>query len=85
MYRIIPDAATMEQVAALPDDALHAYASVLDKLQNRPWDGEPEHDENPDGAVRRWLFGSGGAGIVVYLIVEREQNEVHLLRVLWAG
>jgi hypothetical protein len=37
---------------------------------------------NPEGAVRRWSFGPGGAGQVLYLVLER-QREVHVLRVLW--
>jgi hypothetical protein len=34
--------------------------------------------------VRRWLFGPAGAGQVIYLILERDQ-EVHLLLVQWLG
>lgn len=36
MYRIIPDAAVSEQVAALPDEALAAYADVLGALEVTP-------------------------------------------------
>jgi hypothetical protein len=39
---------------------------------------------NPDAAVRRWVFGPGGAGQVVYLILE-DQHEVHVILVLWLG
>jgi hypothetical protein len=72
----------MTQVAALPADALDAYAEVLEVLQLTPWNGRPLHENNPEGAVRRWTFGSGQAGQVVYLILE-EQQEVHLLLVQW--
>jgi hypothetical protein len=72
----------MTQVAALPADALDAYAEALKVLQLAPWNGRPLHENNPEGAVRRWTFGSGQAGQVVYLIVE-EQQEVHLLLVQW--
>ena len=83
MYRIVPDLATITQVAALPADALDAYADVLEVLQLTPWKGPPQHEDNPEGAVRRWKFGVGQAGQVVYLILE-EQQEVHLLLVqLW--
>jgi hypothetical protein len=34
--------------------------------------------------VRRWKFGTGQAGHVVYLILE-EQQEVHLLLIQWFG
>lgn len=84
MYRIVPDPATIAQVAALPDEALDGYAEVLEVLQVTPWHGPPQHEGNPGGAVRRWAFGTGHAGQVVYLIVE-ERQEVHLLLVQWWG
>jgi hypothetical protein len=34
--------------------------------------------------MRRWAFGSGDAGQVVYLVLE-QQREVHLLLVQWLG
>ncbi|MGQ0719456.1 MAG: hypothetical protein ACT4NP_19505 [Pseudonocardiales bacterium] len=84
MYHIVPDAAVSEQVVALPDEALVSYAEVLEVLQLAPWNGRPQHPANPDAPVRRWTFGPGHAGQVVYLILE-EQQEVHLLLVLWLG
>ncbi|TLF78503.1 hypothetical protein FEK34_11820 [Nocardia cyriacigeorgica] len=84
MYRIVPDAATIDQVAALPIEALLPYSEILTVLELDPWGGEPQHRGNPDGAVRRWIFGPEGAGQLVYLVVE-DRREVHLLRVLWLG
>jgi hypothetical protein len=84
VYRIVPDGATMQQVAALPDEALDSYAEVLAVLELEPWNGQPQHQDNPDGAVRRWHFGPDKAGQVVYLLLE-EQCEVHLLFVQWLG
>jgi hypothetical protein len=84
VYRIVPDPATITQVAALPADTLDAYAEVLEVLQLTPWNGWPQHEDNPEGAVRRWEFGASQAGQVVYLILE-EQQEVHLLLVQWWG
>ncbi len=84
MYRIIPDTAVSEQVAALPVEALASYAEVLKVLQLTPWNGRPQHPANPDAPVRRWAFGLGQAGHIVYLILE-EQQEVHLLLVQWWG
>ncbi len=81
MYRIVPDTAVSEQVAALPDDVLAGYAEVLEVLQLTPWNGRSQH---PDAPVRRWVFGPDQAGQVVYLILE-EQQEVHLLLVQWWG
>lgn len=84
MYQIVPDSATMEQVAELPAEALAAYAELLEVLQLTPWNGRSQHEDNPDGEVRRWAFGPGQAGNVVYLILE-DQREVHLLMVQWLG
>ena len=84
MYRIVPDDAVFEQVTTLPVEALAAYADVLDVLKLTPWNGEPQHEDNPDAEVRRWYFGPSLAGQVIYLIVE-EQREVHVLLVQWLG
>ena len=84
MYRIIPDAAVSEQVAALPAEILASYVEVLAVLQLTPWNGCPQHSANPDAPVRRWAFGPGQAGQVIYLILE-DQQEVHLLLVQWWG
>ena len=84
MYRIVPDATTFAQVAALPVHSLESYAQVLTTLEVAPWSGPPQHAGNPDGAVRRWTFGLSGAGQVVYLILE-DQREVHLLLAQWLG
>jgi hypothetical protein len=84
VYRIIPDAAVFEQVAALPDEALESYADVLGVLALTPWNGSPQHKSNPDGALRRWTFGPGHAGQVVYLVLE-DQQEVHIVLVQWFG
>jgi hypothetical protein len=83
-YRIVPDQAVFEHLAALPAEHLAAYAEVLDVLQLTPWNGEPQHEENPDAQVRRWHFGPDLAGQMVYLIVEDPQ-EVHVLLVQWLG
>jgi hypothetical protein len=82
VYRVVPDAATFEQVAALPAEALPHYAEVLAVLELQPWSGQPQHESNPDAAVRYWTFGPDHAGQVVYLILE-DQREVHLLLSQW--
>lgn|GEM_PF-2594627 len=84
MYEVIPDAAIIDQVAALPVVALEPYAQVLAALAVAPWNGPSQHQANPDAAVRRWSFGPDGAGQVVYLILD-DQREVHLLLVQWLG
>lgn len=82
MYRIVPDTSVSDQVAALPTEALVGFAEVLEVLQLTPWNGRPQHQANPNAPVRRWTFGPGQAGHVVYLILE-DQQEVHLLLVQW--
>jgi hypothetical protein len=84
VYRLViyPDA--QEQVAALPAETLDAYADVLGVLELAPWSGRPQHEANPEGAVRRWMFGPSGAGQVIYLILE-DQREVHVILVQWWG
>jgi hypothetical protein len=44
VYRVVPDAATFEQVAPLPVEALSHYAEVLTVLELEPWS-------------RRWCSG----------------------------
>jgi hypothetical protein len=77
VYRIVPDEAVIEQLAALPPEALAAYADLVDVLRLAPWNGEPQHEDNPGGAVRRWHFGLDQAGQLIYLIDEHERA-VHL-------
>ena len=84
MYRIVPDAAVFPQVVALPVEALDAYVELLAALEVAPWNGPSHHATNPAGAVRRWAFGPGDAGQVVYLMLE-DRREVHLLVVQWLG
>lgn len=82
MYRVIDDDQVPEQVAALPAEALSAYAEARTLLEVAPWSGSPYRKEMPDGPMRTLIFGSFGA--VVYLILERER-EVHVLLVPWIG
>jgi hypothetical protein len=84
VYRVTTYGEALEQITALPDEALNGYADVLGVLELAPWSGQPQHEGNPDGAVRRWLFGPDGAGQIVYLILE-DQREVHVLLVQWVS
>ncbi len=84
MYRIVVYPEAADQIAALPADALHAYADVLGAPELTPWNGLPLHEDNPDGAVRRWDFGLGHAGQAIYLVLD-ERQEVHVMLVQWFG
>ena len=82
MYRIIPDTTVSDQIAALPTEALPHLAEVLATLELTPWNGRPQHEDNPTGTVRRWTFGPHHAGHIIYLILD-DQREVHLLLIQW--
>lgn len=84
MYRITVYPEAQDQLSSLPDSALVAYAEVQDVLALTPWSGQPHHEANPEGAVRRWVFGKEGAGQVVYLVLE-DRREVHILLIQWLG
>jgi len=84
VYRLVIYPEVQEQIAALPDEALIGYADVLDVLELAPWSGQSQHAGNPEGAVRRWMFGPEGTGHVIYLILE-DQREVHVALVQWLG
>lgn len=82
MYRVRTYPEALEQVAALPGEALAGYAEALGVLKLIPWNGAPLNKDNPAGAVRTLAFGR--AGIATYLILE-EQRQVDVLIVLWVG
>jgi hypothetical protein len=84
VYRIVVYPEAADQIAALPAEALHSCAEVLGALELTPWNGPPLHEDNPEGAVRRWDFGPGHAGQVIYLVLE-ERQEVHVMLVQWLG
>lgn len=82
MYRVIDDDQVDDQAAALPVQALTAYAEARTLLEIAPWSGSPYRRDRPEGSMRALPFGS--SGIVVHLIVER-LREVHPLLVQWIG
>lgn len=84
MYRVRTDDAVLEQVAALPNEALGYYAQVLVVLELAPWNGKPYKKDNPEGNMRQLILGTGGEGFVTYLILE-DQRLVDILKVMWAG
>ncbi len=85
MYRIVHDEETYPQLAALPTDSLDSYTELIATLEVAPWNGKPQHPNNPDGAVRCWVFTwPHGSGQVIYLI-DDGRREVHILRLQWFG
>jgi len=84
VYEVVSDDAAGHQVAALPEDALTAYASLIDLIALHPWSGEPLRSRDAASPMRAHTFGPYNAGLAIYLILE-DQQRVVVLRVLWAG
>ncbi|MGH3916153.1 MAG: hypothetical protein ACRDTC_22510 [Pseudonocardiaceae bacterium] len=83
MYRVDPShPGVVEQIKALPVEALLGYAETLGVMELDPWAESPWRGDNPDGNIRTLPFGA--AGMVTYLILKRDR-EVHVLEVQWVG
>jgi hypothetical protein len=81
-YEILPE--TRDQVDGLPIAALRSYAELIAFMELTPWDAPPYRDDNPDGNMRKILFGANAEGIAVYLILE-DQRRVVVVSVTWIG
>ncbi len=84
MYRVVTSSEALEQIAALPAEALPFYAEVFGVLELAPSGGRPYNEDKPDGPMRELIFGAVGEGTTTYLILE-QQREVHVLLVQWVG
>jgi hypothetical protein len=74
VYRVETYSEAMDQIAALPNEALAFYAQVLGVLELAPWNGVPYNKGNPDGAMRQLMFGPSGVGVVTYLVLEDQRR-----------
>jgi hypothetical protein len=83
VYKVESDDEAAYQIAALPEAALPAYASLIDLVALHPWSGEPLRGTDTSSPMRSRTF-SEGAGLAIYLILE-DQQRVVVLRVLWAA
>lgn len=54
-------------------------------MELQPWNGRPQHEDNPGAAVRYWSFGPDRAGQVVYLILEASARCTCCCLVQWLG
>ncbi|ALG13812.1 hypothetical protein [Kibdelosporangium phytohabitans] len=79
-YEILPEA--RDQVDGLAAAALPYYAELIAFLELTPWDALPYRDDNPDGNLRKALFGPAADGIAVYLVLE-DQRRVVVVSVTW--
>jgi hypothetical protein len=84
VYSVESEQHALEQVAALPSEALSFYAELMTVLETAPWSGETYDRQRPDASMRTHVFGKHDQGMVIYLILD-DQRRVIVLRVLWAG
>ena len=84
MYSVESEQHALEQVAALPVEALPFYAELMTMLETAPWGSESYDRQRPDANMRTHAFGKHDQGLVIYLILD-DQRRVVVLRVLWAG
>ena len=84
MYLLETEAVAVSEVAALPAEALSAYAELMSLLEVAPWSGSPYNLQRPDANMRTHTFAGEGRGLVIYLVLE-EDRRVVILRVLWIG
>ena len=68
MYRVIPDAAVLDQIAALPTRVLPQLAEAFGVLELVPQSGRPYNDDLPDGPMRELIFGANNEATITYLI-----------------
>jgi hypothetical protein len=84
VYSVESEQHALDQVMALPAEALPFYAELMTVLETAPWGGEAYDRQQPDGNMRTHVFGKHDQGLVIYLILD-DQRRVVVLRVLWAG
>lgn len=71
-------------IAGLPTTGRRALAELYTVLELTPWVGPSINPAvNPDGELRNLSSGPAGAGLLTYLILERD-DEVHLVSLPWA-
>jgi hypothetical protein len=76
VYRVIPDTAVLDQIAALPARVLPQLAEAFSVPELPPQSGRPYNEDLPDGPMRELIFGTNGEAAITYLIVEHV-HEVH--------
>lgn len=63
MYSVETDPEALEQVDALPADALSGYAEVVTLLEVAPWSGDAYNRQRPGANMRTHVFGKDGEGV----------------------
>jgi hypothetical protein len=84
VYSVESEPQALEQIAALPTEALPFYAELTALLETAPWSGEAYNMQRPDANMRTHVFGKHDQGLATYLILD-DQRRVIVLRVFWIG
>jgi hypothetical protein len=80
VFKLVIDPVAEEQIAALPDHALHPLADLFALLEAAPWSGEAYDSKNPRANMLTHPFGE--RGLATYVVLDR-QGEVYLVRIEW--
>jgi hypothetical protein len=81
VYLVEFDGPAEEQLLGVPHGALTALAAAVVSLGSDPWAGD-SFGPDPKGNMRTELFGPNAEGMLVYVILERQQRVV-VVRVVW--
>lgn len=73
-----------ESLAAMPLDLLSPFAELIAFLELTPWAGAPYQPGNPEGNLRKMVFGLHNEALATYLILE-EQRRVVVVSLIWLG
>jgi hypothetical protein len=68
MYSVESEQQALEQVAALPAEALIFYAELMTLLETAPWGGESYDRQRPDANMRTHGFGKHDQGLVQHRV-----------------
>lgn len=82
-YKVVLIPLAEDVVATLPRDGLMAYLGAHIAIAVDPRGGRPVGDD-PDGPMRQRTFGEDSQGMVVYVVLDREEHAL-VVRVMWAG
>ncbi|MBF6548845.1 hypothetical protein [Nocardia brasiliensis] len=66
----------------MPVELLTPFAELIAFLELTPWAGQPYQPGNPDGNLRKMVFGPAGEALATYLILE-EQRRVVVVSLIW--
>jgi len=66
----------------MPIELLERFAELIAFLELTPWISRPFQPHNPEGNLRKMVFGASGEALLVYLILE-EQRRVVGISLIW--